>query len=528
MTYNDCIYDTLVLFLILVDICIDAFVHLKRVPYDLGWLPETTDSSSTTDSRPTVVILGSGWAAHALLKVADTFQVRLVVVSPINHFVFTPMLASASVGTVEYRSMTEAVRASNPMIDAYIEGRAVDIDLTKQTLRVELESLLSSTRSGEPEPLTLAYDRLIVAVGSKVNDSMVKGAAEYCLRLKSCDDARRLRNAVGECLEYASRPDVADKPDLDEQERSSRREERQRRVTFCIVGGGPTGCELAGELSDFFKDTTRPRVGAFPKLRDDIRIVLIHGGSELVQQFDPDLRKHAMQSLTKQGVDVRLNTYVEECGDGFIRLKDKFTGQQETMLNGVTIWAAGVGPVPFVEKLLEKLPESARGANGRIQVDEWLRCSLPETAKFGSVLVAGDAAALSKGKGFLPQTAQVAGQEGAYIARLLNRGYDLSTTPPKLCNKENSLNCWWVNLRGLAEAKGFKFLNLGQLAYVGGSEALSEIQIGDVPILSYAGSISFILWRSVYLVKQVATRNRMLVTFDWIKSAIFGRDVTRL
>lgn len=72
------------------------------------------------------------------------------------------------------------------------------------------------------------------------------------------------------------------------------------------------------------------------------------------------------------------------------------------------------------------------------------------------------------------------------------------------------------------------FLNLGLLAYIGGGEALTQVEIGDVPIFSYAGSISFVLWRSVYLVKQVATRNRVLVTFDWLKSAIFGRDITRL
>lgn len=73
-----------------------------------------------------------------------------------------------------------------------------------------------------------------------------------------------------------------------------------------------------------------------------------------------------------------------------------------------------------------------------------------------------------------------------------------------------------------------KFLNLGLLAYVGGGQALTQVQIGNVPIASYAGSTAFVLWRSVYLVKQVATRNRVLVTFDWIKSAIFGRDITRL
>lgn len=72
------------------------------------------------------------------------------------------------------------------------------------------------------------------------------------------------------------------------------------------------------------------------------------------------------------------------------------------------------------------------------------------------------------------------------------------------------------------------FLNLGLLAYVGGGEALSQVELGSVPIFSYAGSISFVLWRSVYLVKQVATRNRVLVTFDWLKTSFFGRDITRL
>jgi NADH:ubiquinone reductase (H+-translocating) len=72
------------------------------------------------------------------------------------------------------------------------------------------------------------------------------------------------------------------------------------------------------------------------------------------------------------------------------------------------------------------------------------------------------------------------------------------------------------------------FLNLGLLAYVGGGEALTQFQLGDVPIFSYAGSVSFMLWRSVYLVKQVATRNRILVLFDWMKTRVFGRDTTRL
>jgi hypothetical protein len=164
----------------------DIFLHLRRVPYDIGWKlePELED-------RPTIVVLGSGWAAHAFLKVADTYKLRVIVVSPTNHFVFTPMLASASVGTVEYRSMTEAVRAANPMIENYLEGKAVDIDLEQKTIKVQLESLLQGLREGEPPLLEISYDKLIVAVGCKVADTLVPGAFENSLRLKSCDDARR-------------------------------------------------------------------------------------------------------------------------------------------------------------------------------------------------------------------------------------------------------------------------------------------------------------------------------------------------
>jgi len=158
-------------------------------------------------------------------------------------------------------------------------------------------------------------------------------------------------------------------------------------------------------------------------------------------------------------------------------------------------------------------------------------------------MVLGDAASFrEKGEAVtLPQTAQVAGQQGAYAARLLCRGYDMTVTPPRMQGSgpvvnatqsseldDKKLVSTWVKLRGLETAPPFSFLNLGLLAYVGGGEALTQVQVGNVPVFSYAGSVAFVLWRSVYLVKQVATRNRVLVTFDWIKSYLFGRDITRL
>lgn len=504
----------------------DAMVHARRVPHDLGWEPE---EKTDIDDRPTVVVLGSGWGAHAFMKIADNYLVRVIVVSPSNHFVFTPMLASAAVGTVEYRSMTESVRAANPMIEEFVEGKATDIDVEKKTITVKLNSFLDEIAEGESPTLEIPYDTLLVSVGTKVNDKIVPGAEEHALRLKSCDDARQLRTAVGESFEYASRPDVKDN-----------KEERSRRVTFMIVGGGPTGVELAGELSDFCRDITKERVGTFPNLRENYKVILVHGGSELLPPFEGHLRQHALEALEKRGVEVRLDTRMEEVGDGFVRLMSKTTKEKDTIPVGLTVWAAGNRPVGFVDTLLKQLPETARGDGGRVEVDKWLRCPTKTPETFGSILVLGDAASFEEGgSATLPQTAQVAGQQGAYAARLLNRGYDLTITPPKLpetsatedvrnANLDAMFIASWLKLRGLDEAQGFRFLNLGLLAYVGGGEALSQVQVGNVPVFSYAGSVAFMLWRSVYLVKQVATRNRVLVTFDWLKSALFGRDITRL
>lgn len=466
------------------------------------------------------------------------------------------VLASSAVGTVEYRSMTEATRAANPLIEQYIEGKAIDVDIEKQILYCKVQELLADTRGavgsdgqGEAPIVEIPYDKLIVAVGCKVLDTIVPGADKYTYKLKTCDDARLLRTAVGESLEYACRPLVAPISNLDETQAQQRRELRRKRLTWVIVGGGPTGVELAGELSDFVKDITKARVASYHKLQGEVRIVLVQGAPFLVPQFDEPLRKHALETLTKQGVEVRLGTMVKEVGDGWIQLQEKKDGEVETLDFGLCVWAAGIAPVPFVGTLLSKLPEQAKGPNGRIKVDQWLRCPTKTPETFGSILVMGDAAAFEASSSLpaaadsstttvLPQTAQVAGQQGAYVARMLDRGYNLSQTPPTLAESSETTSfdnkddddfaVAWLKVRGLQEAPGFQFLNLGMLAYLGEGKALSQITLGDVPIFSYAGSVAFMLWRSVYLVKQVATRNRILVLFDWAKCKIFGRDITRL
>ncbi|KAL3809331.1 hypothetical protein ACHAXA_003220 [Cyclostephanos tholiformis] len=530
---------------------------------------------SPREDRRTVVVLGTGWSAHAFVKLASTYDLRIVVVSPVNHFVFTPMLASAAVGTVEYRSMTEPIRVTNPHIDNFVEGRAIGVDVAARKVQVQLTPMSTVTGAFrglaseapcrlDPEPvqteivygpdgivvrdaskgagdvIELSYDHLICAVGTASRSSIVRGAKEHCFNLKTSQDSKRLRTAIGEALEYASRPNVQEYYYPEGPMREFAREERRRRLRIAVIGGGPTGVELCGELSDFFRQVCGSPDGAYQHLRDDVLITLVHGGSDLLPAMDRELRRKALSALRSQGVEVRLNTRLNEVGRDYIKIKDKGVGVEETIPLAITIWAAGNAPVPFVRELLSQLPEEAKGSGGRINVDRWLRCPTPTPETFGSILVLGDVMCLEKQNKYdvtpepLPQTAQVAGQQGAFLARMLNRGYDLSRTPPALPEETSdsasnySLLRAWLVARGLEEAPGFDFLSLGLLAYVGQEEALNQVMLGDVPLFNYSGKIAFALWRTVYLTKQASTRNQALIAFDWLRTEAFGRDITRL
>jgi NADH dehydrogenase FAD-containing subunit len=323
-------------------------------------------------------------------------------------------------------------------------------------------------------------------------------------------------------------------------------------VVLCILQGGPTGVEYCGELIDFLDDITlktksyrRQSSAPFARLANYSQVILLQGAKELLLQFDPNLRVKARIALEERGVKVITNAKVSRI-DGpdklMVLLENK--EEDEALLCGLIVWAAGTAPRPLTEKILSKLDSKwmnislyeNRFSNitspmqlskgGRLPVDSWLRVIGAPT---GSFLAMGDASLIVDDKDPLPQTAQVAAQQGAYVARLFNRMYDLKSQGshlapinPAAANGDLSV---WLRLRGAVVASPFSFLNLGQLAFLGGGEALSQLQLGDQPILYEAGSVGFLLWRSVYIVKQVSTRTRLLVLFDWFKSKVFGRYV---
>ena len=244
----------------------DAVLHLRRgfVPFykrsshedwpmsaftdsDQKSSPVKIGSSLTTDAylaistkdilpvkRPRVIVIGSGWAAHAFIKICETDGYDVVCVSPRPFFVFTPMLAATSVGTVEYRSIVEPIRSANPTV-RYIEAEMTDVSIQKRTITVS--SKLNSGRVDSDNldnSLTISYDYLIYAAGAIVNNFGLAGVNEHCFFIKEIDDVKSIKKRILDNFERASLPGTTT-------------EEISTLLSFAVVGGGPTGVEFAGK-----------------------------------------------------------------------------------------------------------------------------------------------------------------------------------------------------------------------------------------------------------------------------------------
>ena len=352
----------------------DAALHARRLVREKLRVPPNTDR------KPRVVLIGSGWASHAFSKVIDTELFDVTCISPRPFFVFTPMLPACSAGTIEYRSIIEPIRASNPEMN-YIEGEVVDLDPLKNEVAVK-------AFDGK-DKIKVSYDALVYGVGAEVGDFGLAGVKKYCYFIKEIEDAKKLKKAILERFEKASLPGTSE-------------HEKKKLLHFVIVGGGPTGVEFAGELADL---TREEAAVIYPKLRSYVQISLINAGSGVLQAFDVALQEAALSTLRKTGVDVILQARVTKVEDGVLGYQIKQTkppaqSQAPTqpaqgsarlawpgttaassadyveMQYGLCVWATGVAARPITKRLAERLGTTQRDAvasRGRLKVDPWLR-----------------------------------------------------------------------------------------------------------------------------------------------------------
>ncbi|KIZ07869.1 NADH dehydrogenase [Monoraphidium neglectum] len=179
--------------------------------------------------KPVVLVLGTGWGAQSLIKVIDTDLYEVICVSPRNHFIFTPMLPSTAVGTIEFRSLLEPIRNCNPFA-TYFEATCDAIDPDKKVARC---TGAVAFRDGRRPEFEVEYDTLVVAVGEQPSTFGVPGVAEHAFFMKEITDAVKLRRRTQEVFELAALPGTSE-------------EDRARLLHFVVVGGGPTGVEFAG------------------------------------------------------------------------------------------------------------------------------------------------------------------------------------------------------------------------------------------------------------------------------------------
>ncbi|XP_019178449.1 PREDICTED: internal alternative NAD(P)H-ubiquinone oxidoreductase A1, mitochondrial-like isoform X2 [Ipomoea nil] len=330
------------------------------------------------DEKPRVVVLGTGWAGCRLMKGIDTNIYDVVCVSPRNHMVFTPLLASTCVGTLEFRSVAEPVGRIQPAISRepnsyFFLATCSGIDFNNHTIKCQTAT--DGVETPEPWDFSISYDKLVVAAGAKALTFGIKGVMEHAIFLREVYHAQEIRRKLLLNLMLSDVPGISD--------------EEKRRLLHCVVvGGGPTGVEFSGELSDFIKRDVHQR---YAHVKDYIHVTLIEA-KEILSSFDDRLRIYATKQLTKSGVRL-VRGVVQDVQPKKIILND---GTEVPY--GLLVWSTGVGPSSFVESL--DIPKS----HGRIGVDEWLR--VPSVQ---DVFAIGDCCGFleSTGKPVLPALAQV-------------------------------------------------------------------------------------------------------------------------
>ncbi|SCU78566.1 LAFA_0A07228g1_1 [Lachancea sp. 'fantastica'] len=458
--------------------------------------PQKPQSATFENGSPrkTLVILGSGWGSISLLKNLDTTLYNVVVVSPRNYFLFTPLLPSTPVGTIELKSIVEPVRSiarRAPGEVTYYEAEALDVDPTKKTVRIK--SLSSAEERAE---LNLNYDYLVVGVGAQPTTFGIPGVFENASFLKEIPDAQEIRVKVMNNIEKAATLAPSDP-------------ERKRLLNFVVVGGGPTGVEFAAELQDYIDQDLSKWM---PALSKELKVTLVEALPNILNMFDKSLIQYAMDLFKQEKIDLKTNTMVKNVTPTTITAK--CGDVTEDIPYGVLVWATGNAPREVSKNLMSKMEkqDSRRG----LLINDKLQLLGAED----SIWAIGDCTFYP---GLFP-TAQVAHQEGDYLASVLKKQYkvdqhkwQLSQNPAEATKHQAKVD------RLQSHIEPFKYSHQGALAYIGSEQAIADLAIGESMYQS-AGSFTFLFWKSAYLNMCLSFRNRVLVAFDWCKVSFFGRD----
>lgn len=406
----------------------------------------------TNDKQPRVVVLGAGFGGLTFCRTFNHPTARVTLVDRQNHHLFQPLLYQVATAGLSAPEIAQPIRS---------------ILRDKRNVTVLLRNVTGFDLSRREVQLAggvLTYDYLVLALGSQTGYFDHPEWEQYAPGLKSLDDAMRIRRRILLAFERA--------------ENSTNEDERKRLMTIVVIGGGPTGVELAGACAEL---TRRVLKRDFRQIDPrQARVILIEAMPRILRQFSERLSDKAVAQLTGLGVEVWTNVHVETIGNDFLQLAD---GRRNESAN--ILWTAGVIANPLTRKLGVELDRA-----GRVIVNPDLSVpGHPEVFAIGDLALVRDERGQS-----VPGVSPAAMQMARHTAKLI----------------ENDLNNENTNPR---TRPAFEYWDKGAMATIGRSAAVA--QIGR---LEFSGWPAWAVWLSVHLIFLIGFRNRLAVLLQWTYS----------
>jgi NADH:quinone reductase (non-electrogenic) len=410
-----------------------------------------------------IVILGAGFGGlYTALRLEQLLprdgSVEVTLVNRDNFFLFTPMLHEVAASDLDITHIVSPIRALLHWTH-FVCGNVIGIDVDAR--RVDVRHGLTQHEHG------LAYDHLVLALGSTTNFFGLPGLQSHSLTMKSLGDAIQIRNRLIAHLEEA--------------DAEASTEARQRLLTFVVAGGGFAGVETMAAVNDFVREA----LGHYQSLDASlVRMVLVHAGPELLPELGDELGAYARQKLGNRGVEIHTRVRVAALTENGVRLDNGSTIPSQFL-----VWTAGTSPHPLLATLAVPLD------HGRVMVDECLQV----TGRPGLWAV-GDCAVVPNprtGKPH-PPTAQHAIREGRVLAE--NIVATLSGGP----------------------LRPFRFSTIAQLAAIGRRTGVAKV-FG----VMCSGFVAWWLWRTIYLLKLPGLDRKVRVALDWTLDLIFSKDIVQ-
>ncbi|MGY1815059.1 NAD(P)/FAD-dependent oxidoreductase [Blastococcus sp. SYSU D00820] len=414
-----------------------------------------TYTSANPTGRPRVVIVGTGFGGLFAAKALKRADVDVTIIGKTSHHLFQPLLYQVATGILSEGEIAPATREilRSQRNARVVLGEVVDIDLAAQTV--------TSTVLGRRT--VHAYDELIVAAGAGQSYFGNDHFAEFAPGMKSIDDALELRGRIFGAFELAEL--ATDQAEID------------RLLTFVVVGAGPTGVEMAGQIAELAHRTLRRDFRSIDPAQ--ARIILLDAAPKVLPSFGEKLGDRGRRQLNKIGVEVQLGAMVTGVDANGLSVKDG-DGTVRRIEAATKIWAAGVQASPLGKMLGEQSGAEVDRA-GRVSVQPDL--TLPGHPE---VHVVGDMMSLDR----LPGVAQVAIQGGKYAAEAIKR-----------------------RLAGKPAQKPFSYFDKGSMATISRFSA-----VADIGKFKFEGFIAWVLWLVVHLMYIVGFKSRVTTVLHWLVS----------